>query len=99
VMLLWGALAGDQESIDQGKALLDEFSVWADSAFFDIQDSWNQFWSVTFPGMVDGGLDESGVSIERSLDDWYTIIGNWAGKTGQVLSEVWNGAIDGLLEM
>ncbi len=99
VLLLWGALSGKQEYIDKGKALIDEFSAWADSAFVNIQAAWEQFWGEDFPAIVDGGLDESGVSIERSLDDWLVLIETWAKKSGVLLADVWGGAIDGLLEL
>jgi len=99
VKLLWGALSGDEDAIREGEALIDEFSAYADGAFLDIKDVWDEFWGVTFPETVDSGLADVDDALTEHLGSFYEFIKQWAGEVAAVLGGVWDSAIEGLADM
>ncbi len=99
VLLLWGALSGDQDAIDKGKTLLDEFSAWIDGFVANVGFMFTDLFTRVIPQVVDEGLGEFDESVIETFNAISKFVSQWAGELGGIIGGVWDAAISGLRDM
>lgn len=98
-ILLWGALSGDQDAIDKGKALLDEFSAWIDGFAGNVGFMFSDLFTRLIPQVVDEGLGEFDESVIETLNAISKFVSQWASELAAIIGGVWDAAISGLKSM
>lgn len=96
VMVLWGALSGDQGAIDQGKALLDEYTQWIDGILGNIGFMFDDVFTRLIPEIAMNGWNSLDATTREVLGGIWEFVTGWASELGAIISGVWDAAIGGL---
>jgi hypothetical protein len=99
VLLAWGALSGDEEAMNKGKALLDEFSAWIDGFGSNVAFMFNDLFTRVIPEAFTSGFNTVDEFLGGALSGILDFVGQWASEIAALIGGVWDAALGGLKDL